>query len=70
MGYWDKDTRELYLTPKGLYEARDHLYRCSIPASEAELLDDEIRAKRERIDEIDAEIRALYEEYYRETGKK
>lgn len=70
MGYWDKDTRELYLTPKGLYEARDYLYRCSIPASEAELLDDEIRAKRERIVEIDAEIRALYEEYYRETGKK
>ena len=70
MGYWDKDTRELYLTPKGLYEARDHLYRCSIPASEAELLDDEICAKRERIVEIDAEIRALYEEYYRETGKK
>lgn len=67
MGYWDKDTKEGYLTPKGLYEARDYLYRCSLPEADAELLDDEIRAKRQRIDEIDAEMKALYEEYYREN---
>lgn len=67
MGYWDKDTRDNYLTPKELYKARDYLYRCSLPESEAELLDDEIRKKRERIDEIDAEIRALYEEYGKNT---